>query len=149
MKRSSPNHLITLSPYHLIILFALLSLSCQLVNDALQSGANDVPAGVERNDAIFFDGGQPLTLDPAQTHGGPDSELGHIFSGLVTLDQQMQVQPELAAGWTVSDDGRTYTFYLRQNATFHDGRPVTAADIIYSWERAATRKPVQTPHKPI
>ncbi len=136
MKRPSL-HPVTLSPLHLVILMALFTLSCRLVNEALQSGANDVPAGVDRNDAIFFDGGQPLTLDPAKTHGGPDSELGHIFSGLVTLDQAMQVQPELAAGWTVSDNGRTYTFHLRQNAIFHDGRPVTAQDVIYSWERAA------------
>jgi oligopeptide transport system substrate-binding protein len=100
-------------------------------------GSSTIPADIDRNHALFFDGGQPQTLDPAQTHGGPDSELGHIFSGLVTLDQTMQVQPELAAGWTVSEDGRTYTFYLRQHATFHDGRAVTAQDVIYSWERAA------------
>ncbi len=136
MKRISP-HPHTPSPLHLLILLALLTLSCRLVDEALQSGANETPAGVDRSDAIFFDGGQPLTLDPAKTHGGPDGELGHIFSGLVTLDQTMQVQPELAAGWAVSDDGRTYTFYLRQNALFHDGRAVTAQDVVYSWERAA------------
>jgi ABC-type transport system substrate-binding protein len=121
----------------LLLLILLTLLSCQLVTGARQSDTAVTPSDVDRNNAIFFDGGQPLTLDPAQTHGGPDGELGHIFSGLVTLDQTMQVQPELAAGWTVSDDGRTYTFYLRQNAQFHDGRPLTAQDIIYSWERAA------------
>lgn len=121
----------------MVAMLILASLSCQLVTDALQSGTGDTPPNVDRSDAIFFDSGQPQTLDPALTHGGPDSALGHIFSGLVTLDQTMQVQPELAAGWTVSDDGRTYTFYLRQNALFHDGRPVTAQDIIDSWERAA------------
>ncbi|MCL4262654.1 MAG: peptide ABC transporter substrate-binding protein [Anaerolineae bacterium] len=142
MKRQTLPHPLPLSPWrlrrlHLLILLALFTLSCRLVDEAFQSGANETPAGVDRNDAIFFDGGQPQTLDPAKTHGGPDGELGHIFSGLVTLDQTMQVQPELAAGWTVSDDGRTYTFYLRQNALFHDGRPLTAGDVIYSWERAA------------
>ncbi|HRQ40338.1 MAG TPA: peptide ABC transporter substrate-binding protein [Chloroflexota bacterium] len=134
-------HPLTLSPKrpqvaHLLILLALLSLSCRLT-DQLTQGSADIPTGVDRNDAIFFDGGQPQTLDPAKTHGGPDGELGHIFSGLVTLDQTMQVQPELAAGWTVSEDGLTYTFYLRKNALFHDGRALTAQDVIYSWERAA------------
>jgi len=112
---------------------ALLLLSCQL----LTVGQPGSVAGVNRADAIFLVGGQPETMDPALTHGGPDSPLGHVFSGLVTLDTNLQVQPELAAGWTVSEDGLVYTFYLRQNAVFHDGRPLTAADVIYSWERAA------------
>lgn len=124
-------------PLPLLILLALLALSCRLVDQALSANSTEMPAGVDRHDAIFFDSGQPQTLDPVKTHGGPDGPLGHIFSGLVTLDQQMQVQPELAAGWTVSDDGRTYTFYLRRNAVFHDGRPVTAQDVVYTWERAA------------
>ncbi|MBP6805229.1 MAG: peptide ABC transporter substrate-binding protein, partial [Chloroflexi bacterium] len=85
-----------------------LLLNCQLFNLA-QSGA---VAGVNRDDAIFLVDGQPETMDPALTHGGPDSPLGHVFSGLVTLDTALQVQPELAAGWTVSDDGLVYTFYL-------------------------------------
>ena len=67
---------------------------------------------------------------------GPDGPLGHIFSGLVTLDQDLQVQPDLAAGWQVGEDGLVYTFYLRENVTFHDGRPVTTEDVIISWERA-------------
>ncbi len=124
------------SPFTLLIWLALLSLSCRLVEQFSATGSG-MPPGIDRTDAIFFDGGQPVTLDPAKTHGGPDGELGHIFSGLVTLDQTMQVQPELAAGWAVSEDGLTYTFYLRKNALFHDGRAVTAHDVIYSWERAA------------
>ncbi len=120
-----------------ILLFFLLfsAFSCKLVEGTLWSGTA-VPAAA---DTIRLKSGQPQTLDPALTHGGPDSPLGHIFSGLVTLDTALQIQPELAAGWTVSEDGLTYTFYLRQNAVFHDGRPLTAADIIYSWERAAHR----------
>src|SRR5690606_35362745 len=83
-------------------------------------------------------GGQPRTLDPAKTIGGPDGPLGLIFSGLVMLDADLQIQPELAAGWEVSEDGLTYTFYLRKNVLFHDGRPFTAQDVIFSWERAAS-----------
>jgi oligopeptide transport system substrate-binding protein len=93
---------------------------------------------VDRRQAIFLPGGQPRTLDPARTLDGPDGPLGLLFSGLVTLDTNLQVQPELAAGWAVSADGLVYTFYLRRNALFHDGRPVTSADVIFSWERAAS-----------
>lgn len=124
-------------PLTLILTMLLLTFACRLVDEADQTGDTETPAEVQRNDAIYFSGGQPQTLDPALTHGGPAGALGHIFSGLVTLDQKMQIQPELAAGWQVSEDGRVYTFYLRKNATFHDGRALTAQDVIYSWERAA------------
>lgn len=118
-----------------LLSISLLLFGCQLVSRApqlLQNGAD-----IDRDDAIFLLGGQPRTLDPAKTLGGPDGPLGLIFSGLVTLDTDLQVQPELAAGWEVSDDGLTYTFYLRKNVLFHDGRLFTAQDVIFSWERAA------------
>lgn len=125
------------SPLYLS-LFILLLLSCQLSN--VTSNSSNPAAGydIDRNNAIFLAGGQPRTLDPAQTLGGPDDALGHIFSGLVTLDTHLQIQPDLAAGWTVSEDGLVYTFYLRKNAVFHNGRSVTAQDVIFSWERAAS-----------
>ncbi len=119
----------------IIILLTLSLLNCQLVTRAPQLLQEN--ADIDRDDAIFLLGGQPRTLDPAKTLGGPDGALGHIFSGLVMLDADLQVQPELAAGWEVSDDGLTYTFYLRKNVLFHDGRPFTAQDVIFSWERAA------------
>jgi ABC-type transport system substrate-binding protein len=121
----------------LVLLALAFALSCRLVDDALLSSGDDLTTQYDANETIFLDSGQPQTLDPALTHGGPDSALGHIFSGLVTLDPTLQVQPELAAGWDVSADGRIYTFYLRRNAQFHDDRSVTAQDVVASWERAA------------
>lgn len=120
----------------LILITGLVLLSCRLFSG--QSN-DDITRtyGVDRETAVFLASGQPQTLDPALTHGGPDGVLGHVFSGLVTLDTNLQVQPDLAAGWQISDDGTVYTFYLQPNAVFHDGRPVTAADVISSWERAA------------
>jgi oligopeptide transport system substrate-binding protein len=95
------------------------------------------PYGISRQNAMFRSGGQPSTLDPALTHIGSGSVIGAIFSGLVMLDRNLQVVPDLAERWQVSEDGTVYTFYLRRNATFHDGRPVTAHDVKFSWERAA------------
>lgn len=120
----------------LVFGFLLLLLNCQLASRVTQVGSPD-NYGVDRENAVFLVGGQPRTLDPARTLAGPNGPLGHIFSGLVTLDTSLQVQPDLAAGWDVSQDGLVYTFYLRPNAVFHDGRPVTADDIIFSWQRAA------------
>ena len=77
----------------------------------------------------------PRSFDPATTISGGDKR---VFSGLVSFDPSLNLTPDLAERWEVSADGTVYTFYLRQNAKFHDGRPVTAQDVVYSWERAAS-----------
>jgi peptide/nickel transport system substrate-binding protein len=55
-----------------------------------------------------------------------------VFSGLLRLDERGQVQTDLADSWEVSPDGLVYTFRLRPNARWHDNRPVTAEDVIYT-----------------
>jgi oligopeptide transport system substrate-binding protein len=75
----------------------------------------------------------PREYDPATTHGSGDKL---VYSGLVSFDPHLNLTPDLAATWDVSPDGTVYTFHLRTNAKFHDGRPVIAQDVIYSWERA-------------
>jgi len=82
--------------------------------------------------------GDPPTLDPALA-GDADSAVyvAEIYSGLVMLDPNLKVVPDIAERWEVSDDRKTYTFYLRKEAKFHDGRPVTAQDFKYSIERTA------------
>ena len=67
--------------------------------------------------------------------GNTDSVLAHIVEGLVAYRNDLSVGPLLAQSWTVSDDGRVYTFTLRDRATFHNGEPVTANDVVWSWER--------------
>lgn len=92
--------------------------------------------GVPREQALVLLGSEttnPREYDPATMHGSGDKL---IFSGLVALDTRLNLIPDLAATWEVKD-GIVYTFYLRPDARFHDGRPVTAQDVIYSWERAA------------
>lgn len=91
--------------------------------------------GFPRSQTLVLAGGEssnPRSYDPA--HAGGDDL---VFSGLVSLNPQFQIEPDLASGWDISQDGTVYTFYLRDYAHFHDGRPVTAEDVIYSWERAA------------
>jgi oligopeptide transport system substrate-binding protein len=79
----------------------------------------------------------PLTLDPAiSADMSSHLYVMQIFSGLVRLDQELNVVPDIAETWEPSPDGRTYTFYLRQGVKFHSGREVKAADFKYSWERA-------------
>ncbi len=59
-----------------------------------------------------------------------------VFSGLVAFDTELQLVPDLAERWTISADGTVYTFTLRENARFHDGKSVTAHDVKWSIERA-------------
>jgi peptide/nickel transport system substrate-binding protein len=58
-----------------------------------------------------------------------------MYDYLVMLDQQLNTQPSLATGWSVSDDGLTWTFKLQEGVKFHNGRELTAADVKYSMER--------------
>lgn len=83
-------------------------------------------------------GADPPTLDPHLTTDATSAEyIVEIFSGLVTITPELEIVPDIAASWDVSDDGLTYTFHLREGVTFHDGRPVTAEDFKWSFERAA------------
>lgn len=87
----------------------------------------------------------PPTLDPHLA--GDTTSAGiivEVFGGLATIDKDLNIAPDLAEDWDVSNGGRTYTFRLRENATFHDGRQVTAEDVKWSIERAgdpATQAP--------
>jgi oligopeptide transport system substrate-binding protein len=81
----------------------------------------------------------PITLDPATSWEATSHEyIVQIFSGLVSLDDNLQPAPDIARDWQLSDDGCTYTFYLRKDVKFQDGRGVRAGDFKYSWERACS-----------
>ena len=59
-----------------------------------------------------------------------------IYSGLVALDTDLQLIPDIADRWEIDSSGTVYTFHIRDNAKFHDGKPVTASDFKWSMERA-------------
>jgi len=97
------------------------------------------PTGVplpEQGQVLRLPGNEPQTLDPALVEDVDSSEyVVEIFSGLVSLNEKLEVVPDMAERWEVSEDGRTYTFHLRKDVRFHDGKAVTAADFKYSLER--------------
>ncbi len=80
----------------------------------------------------------PPTLDPHLMGDVTSSVIGgEVFGGLVTLSLDYQPVLDLAETCSISEDGLVYTFVLRENAKFHDGKPVTAHDVKWSIERAA------------
>src|SRR5918995_7461802 len=90
---------------------------------------------------------QIVTLDPQQLSQGvvAGSILPSIFSSLVQFDQELGLIPDLAETWEVSEDGTEYTFTLRSGLTFHNGDPLTSADIQYTYERT-TNPDFASPH---
>jgi oligopeptide transport system substrate-binding protein len=95
--------------------------------------------GLERGETLVMLGGDPIPrfLDPARQTGSAAGYIGLLYSGLVRLTPELQVEPDLAESWTVSEDGTVYTFTLREDLKFHDGKPITASNFQESWERAA------------
>ncbi|BBK35627.1 peptide ABC transporter substrate-binding protein [Allostella sp. ATCC 35155] len=81
------------------------------------------------------------SLEPGINRDGNTDSVAHmIYEGLVGYRTDLSVGPQLAKGWTVSDDGRTFRFTLRDGAKFHNGQPVTAADVKSSWDRQIANK---------
>lgn len=81
--------------------------------------------------------GQPTYYNPLLLRMGAEGEAEAnvttlVYSGLFRADGKGGVVPDLAERYEVSDDGKTYTVYLRTNATWHDGERVTADDVVYT-----------------
>lgn len=89
------------------------------------------------------------SLDPAFSRN-PENiwACNHIYNGLLEMDDQLKIQSSIAKRWKISEDGKTYTFYLHNNVYFHDnkqfengkGRKVTAHDFVYSFNRILDSK---------
>lgn len=105
------------------------------------------PPSTQRPQILRLLGTDPPTLDPhLATDATSASYIVEIFSGLVTISPDLQIVPDIAKSWDISEDGTVYTFYLRkddpatafvdESVVFHNGKPVTAQDFKWSIERA-------------
>jgi peptide/nickel transport system substrate-binding protein len=93
----------------------------------------------------------PDTFDPHKAVAAATEEIEfNIYQGLVSFDQEGRIIPCLAESWEISEDGTTYTFRIREGVLFHNGRRLTAADVVYSLERIkddATGFPLSWPKR--
>jgi ABC-type oligopeptide transport system substrate-binding subunit len=79
---------------------------------------------------------QPESLHPHAARSVASAKiLGDLYEGLLTRDAAGALAPGVASAWSVTDDGRTYTFELREDARWSDGSRVTATDFVRSWRR--------------
>ncbi|MFL5690766.1 MAG: ABC transporter substrate-binding protein [Ktedonobacteraceae bacterium] len=77
------------------------------------------------------------TFDPGQgTDLNSIAAIDMVFTGLVQMNDQLKVQPQLAKSWLTSSDGLTWTFTLKSGLKFSDGTPLTSKDVVYSIDRA-------------
>jgi oligopeptide transport system substrate-binding protein len=130
------------------LLAAVLITGCpSLPTTSVAPTASNQPTGTAPSNSptvlgsgvLKLDGIDPYTLDPAVAgDGNSHNFIVQIFSGLVRFDDNLETVPDIAERWELSQDRRTYTFYLRKGVHFHNGRGVTAADFKYSWERACS-----------
>jgi oligopeptide transport system substrate-binding protein len=86
-------------------------------------------------------GAEPETLDPQKLTGVPEANIAYdLYEGLATLDDHGNATGGVAKSWDVSDDGKVYTFHLREDAKWSNGDPITADDVVYSLRRIVDSK---------
>ncbi len=89
------------------------------------------------NQIVFCNGAQIHTLDPAGMSWSQDIRVAEgLWEGLTQFNPKtLDPEPGVAKRWTISPDGRTYTFFLRHNARWSNGAPVVAANFVFAWKR--------------
>jgi ABC-type oligopeptide transport system substrate-binding subunit len=119
--------------FGMLAVLSLLVSGCESSPSPAQYGADQVLRLVSSEDVI--------SLDPAMIHQ-PSVGLSlaqNVFGGLYRFRDDLVEEPDLAKGMPqVSPDGLTWTFRLRTDARFSNGDPVTAQDVLYSWNRLAS-----------
>ncbi len=110
-----------------------LLLAAMLFNVVACSPAPQAPAEKPITAVV---GSEPKSIDPTLNNAVDGAiYIIHCFEGLTKLDKEGKVVAGMAKDWTMSPDGKEFTFNLR-DANWSDGQPVKAADFVYSWQRA-------------
>ena len=117
--------------FTLAVLFYLLAVAAGHTGNRSSGMAIDV----ENNAITIALREEPPQLDAGRaTDGASFIVLSHVFEGLIAYDEEARLTPGVAERWEIRDDGAT--FWLRDNAFWSDGQPVTAHDFEFAWKRA-------------
>jgi peptide/nickel transport system substrate-binding protein len=110
-------------------------LSIFLICSVILSGLA-IAEGVDPNGILRFGlGGEVSVLNPILSTDTASSAVeGLIFSGLVKVNEKLEMIPDLAERWAVSRDGKTWVFYLKKNVKWHDGVEFTAEDVKFTFD---------------
>ncbi len=123
------------------LVLAILLTSCGGgSSSAAPSGSTSFAAPAAKRDTLNLSILAALTtVDPHNTSNLQDRIFMYqIYDGLVWQDDMTaEIYPRIAKSWDISEDGLTYTFKLQENAKFHNGDPVLASDVVFSFKRVA------------
>lgn len=115
------------------LLFGLISLG--LITACSHKSATEL-SSKDKNLITVDNGADVPTIDPTISQDNTSTRvLYDLFEGLTSFDQSQKTIPGLAEKWEISTDGRIYTFHLRPGIKFSDGSPITAQDVVFSWQR--------------
>lgn len=106
---------------------------------ALMTGVTFADISGAQAEMVFHrgNGAEPETINPHKSTGVPEANIeADIFEGLTSYAADGAIIPGAAEKWEISDDGKVYTFHLRQNAKWSNGDPVTAADFVFGFQDA-------------
>jgi len=120
-----------------LIFLSILLVTCVTLTGCGSSETN-VVSGNKSGTLYWGNGTEPQSLDPQIATGVPEHHvISAVMEGLVLKDRKtLEPRPGVAEAWDISDDGRVYTFYLRENAKWSNGDAHTAQDYVWSWWRA-------------
>jgi oligopeptide transport system substrate-binding protein len=119
---------------------AIILVFC-LVLTACGGGGESTTNDASKNTLVLTDKSEPPNLDSAKSTDQVSFQiLTNALEGLMRLDKDQKLVPGVAESYTVSSDKLTYTFTLRDNAKWSDGKAVTAHDFEYAWKRALDPK---------
>ena len=118
--------------------FSFLMLMLFISLTGCGSGESNVSLGNKTGILYWGNGTEPASLDPHIATGVPEHHImSSVMEGLVLKDRRsLEPRPGVAESWTISDDGRVYTFKLRDDARWSNGDPHIANDYVWSWWRA-------------
>ncbi|RUU56853.1 ABC transporter substrate-binding protein, partial [Mesorhizobium sp. M7A.T.Ca.TU.009.01.1.1] len=111
---------------------------------AVLSLAAGASAFAARTDLVIGIPLEPPHLDPTAGAAAAIDEVlyANVFEGLTRIGPTGEVLPDLAESWTISDDGKVYTFKLQTGVKFHDGTDLDAGDVKFSLDRARAENSV-------
>ena len=118
----------------LALAVAMLLTSC----GGSPSGNNSGDDGEPRTDLVIGIVNEPTSLEPSTASYDAQSNgriVQNVYEGLLYVDDNGEIQPNVAKSWEISEDGLTYTFYLRDDVKFHNGDLLTAEDVKYSFDK--------------
>ena len=121
--------------FFVMLSFLMIFSAGMLFYSAIDSFRVDAPGkGGTLHEGVV---GRPGIINPLLSTTSSGKDLSYLlYSGLMRINEKGKLMPDIAESYTISPDGTEYTFLIRKNAKFHDGKPLTSADVVFTIEKA-------------